>query len=58
MELKAYQFVNLNNIYICFSIRIKTSTNNANDTDHRIITVNNVSVHWIKETEARRLGDL
>ena len=43
------QYINPNNMQLCFQIKVKKNSNNASDIDRDMITVNKFSAHWIKE---------
>lgn len=49
-------YVSPNSIHLCFPIKIKKKSNNANDIDSDMITVNNFFAHWIKEISITRYG--
>ena len=49
-------YVNPANIHLCFPIKIKKKTDNNNDIDNDLITVNNFFAHWIKEISITKYG--
>ena len=48
ITLPANLYINWSNFHICLPIRIRESTNEANDIDANMITVNNFFAHWVK----------
>ena len=46
-------YMNWNSVHICLRIQIKKSTNEANDLDAAMITVNNFFAQWIMETDIK-----
>ena len=50
-------YTNPNSIHICFPIKIKKSTNEANDIGNDLITVNNFFAHFIKEINITHYGN-
>ena len=51
VRLAENQSVNLKIVYLCFPIKIRKSSNIANDIDIEMVIVNNFFAHWIKEIE-------
>ena len=49
-------YVNPNSIHICSPMKIKMSTNESNDIDSDLITVNNFFADLIKEINAKKYG--
>ena len=49
-------YVNPKSIHLCFPMKIKTSTNEANNIDEDLITVNNFFAHLIKEISITKCG--
>ena len=50
-------YTNPNKIHICFPIKIKKATNEANDIGDDLITVNNFFAHLVKEINITRYGN-
>ena len=48
--------INANSIHLCFPMKIKKSSNKANDIDGDMITVNNFFAHLIKEISVNKYG--
>ena len=44
-------------VYLVFPMKIKKSSNVANDLADNVITANNFFAHWIKELDIKRYGD-
>ena len=57
VKLLANLYINWNSVHICFFIKIKSKTNNANNTDAAMIMDNNFFVHWINEIDIKQYGD-
>ena len=57
IQLAANQYMNFHDVHLVFPMRIKRSTNNAQNIDDDEITVNNFLAHWIKEIDIKRYGD-
>ena len=57
IQLSNNEYMNFHNLEIVFPMKIKKKTNDANDLDATLITVNNFFAHWIKEIEIKKLGD-
>ena len=49
--LTSSYYTNPISIHICFPMKIKKATNETNDIDTDLITVNNFIAHLIKETD-------
>ena len=49
-------YVNPNSIYLCFPMKIKKSSNEAQDIDLDLITVNNFFGHLVKEISVTKYG--
>ena len=49
--------MNFDNVYLVFPMKIKKSSNVANDLADDVITVNNFFAHWIRELYIKRYGD-
>ena len=49
--------MNFHNVYLVFPMKIKKSSNVANDLADGAITLNNFFAHWIKELYIKRYGD-
>ena len=54
--LKDNYYVNPYSIHLCFSMKIKKSTNSSSDIDGDLITVNNFFAHLIKEISVTKYG--
>ena len=50
-------YVNPNSMHLCFLMKIKQLSNEANDIDSNLITVNNFFAHLIKEIVVSRYGN-
>ena len=57
IQLSSNQYMNFHNVHLVFPMKIKKSTNVANNLMATDITVNNFFAHWIKEIDIKRLGD-
>ena len=57
IQLSSNQYMNFHNVHLVFPMKIKKSTNVANNLTATDITVNNFFAHWIKEIVIKRLGD-
>ena len=57
IQLSSNQYMNFHNVHLVFPMKIKKSTNVANNLTATDITVNNFFAHWIKEIDIKRLGD-
>ena len=57
IQLSSSQYMNFHNVHLVFPMKIKKSTNVANNLTATDITVNNFFAHWIKEIDIKRLGD-
>ena len=57
IQLSSNQYMNFHNVHLVFRMKIKKSTNVANNLTATDITVNNFFAHWIKEIDIKRLGD-
>ena len=57
IQLSNNEYMNFHNLEIVFPMKIKKKTNDGNDLDATLITVNNFFAHWIKEIEIKKLGD-
>ena len=42
-------YTNLNSLHLCFPMKFKKATNEAQKLEGNVITVNNFFGHWIKE---------
>ena len=49
-------YTNPNSYHLCFPIKTKKLTNDNNDIDNNLITVNKFFAHWVKEINATRYG--
>ena len=49
--------MNFHNVYLLFPMKIKKSSDVANDLADDVKTVNNFFAHWIKELDIKRYGD-
>ena len=49
--------MNFHNLHIVFPLKIKKSTDDYDNLDATLITVNNFFAHWIKEIDIKKLGD-
>ena len=56
IKLTNNQYMNFH-VYLLFPMKIKKSSNVANDLTDDVITVNNFFAHWIKELDIKRYGD-
>ena len=54
--LTANPYTNFNRMHICLPIKVKSKTNNNNDIESGLITINFFH-HWLKEAETKRYGD-
>lgn len=50
-------YTNPNSYHLCFPIKTKKLTNDNNDIDNNLITVNKFFAHWVKEINVTRYGD-
>ena len=57
IQLSSNQYMNFHNVHLVFPMKIKKSTNVANNLTATDITVNNFFAHWTKEIDIKRLGD-
>ena len=57
IKLTNNQYMNFHNVYLVFPMKIKKSSNVANDLPNDVITVNNFFVYWMKELDIKRYGD-
>ena len=57
IQLSNNEYMNFHNLEIVFPMKIKKKTNDGNNLDATLITVNNFFAHWIKEIEIKKLGD-
>ena len=57
IQLSSNQYMNFHNLHLVFPMKIKKSTNVANNLTATDITVNNFFAHWIKEIDIKKLGD-
>ena len=57
IQLSSNQYMNFHNVHLVFPMKIKKSSNVANNLAATEITVNNFFAHWIKEIDIKRLGD-
>ena len=57
IQLSNNEYMNFHNLEIVFPMKIKKKTDDDNDLDATLITVNNFFAHWIKEIEIKKLGD-
>ena len=51
-------YVNPNSMHLCFPMKIKQLSNEANDLDSNLITVNNFFAHLIKEIGVTRCENI
>ena len=57
IQLSSNQYMNFHNLHLVFPLKIKKGTNEANNIDATVITINNFFTHWIKEIDIKKLGD-
>ena len=57
IQLSSNQYMIFHNLYIVFPLKIKKSTDDDDNLDSTLITVNNFFAHWIKEIDIKKLGD-
>ena len=57
IQLSNNQYMNFHNLHLVFPLKIKKSSDNDDNLDATLITVNNFFAHWIKEIDIRKLGD-
>ena len=57
IQLSSNQYMNFRNLHIVFPLKIKKSTDDDDNIDATLITVNNFFAHWIKEIDIKKLGD-
>ena len=57
IQLSSNQYMNFHNVRLVFPMKIKKSTNVANNLAATDITVNNFFAHWIREIDLKSLGD-
>ena len=57
IQLSSNQYLNFHNVHLAFPMKIKKSSNVANNLNATDITVNNLFAHLIKEIDIKRLGD-
>ena len=57
IKLTNNQYMNFHNIDLVFPMKIKKSSNVANDLADDVITVNNFFVRWMKELDIKRYRD-
>ena len=49
--------MNFRNVHLVFPMKIRKSSDNNDNLDVTLITVNNFFAHWIKEIDIKRYGD-
>ena len=57
IQLSNNEYMNFHNLQIVFPMKIKKRTDDDDDLDGTLITVNNFFAHWIKEIDIKKLGD-
>ena len=57
IQLSNNEYVNFHNVHLVFPMKIKKTSNVANDILAGEIAVNNFFAHWIKEIDIKRPGD-
>ena len=57
IQLSNNEYMNFHNLEIVFPMKIKKKTDDDDELDATLITVNNFFAHWIKEIEIKKLGD-
>ena len=57
IQLSNNQYMNFHNLHLVFPLKIKKSSDNDDNLDATLKTVNNFFAHWIKEIDIRKLGD-
>ena len=57
VKLTNNQYINFHNVHLVFPMKIEKSSDNNDDLDATLITVNNFFAHWIKEIDVKRYGD-
>ena len=57
IKLTNNQCMNFHNVHLVFPMKIKKSSNNNDDLDTTLITINNSFAHWIKEIDIKRYSD-
>ena len=57
VKLTNNQYINFHNVHLVFPLKIKKSSDNNDDLDATLTTVNNFFAHWIKEIDVKRYGD-
>ena len=53
IQLNSNQYMNFHNLHIVFPLKIKKSTDDDDNIDATLITVNNFFTHWIKEIDIK-----
>ena len=57
IQLSNNEYMNFHNLEIVFPMKIKKKTDDDDDLDANLMTVNNFFAHWIKEIDIKKLGD-
>ena len=57
IQLSNNEYMNFHNLEIVFPMKIKKKTDDDDDLDATLMTVNNFFAHWIKEIDIKKLGD-
>ena len=57
IQLSNNEYMNFHNLQIVFPMKIKKKTDDDDDLDATLMTVNNFFAHWIKEIDIKKLGD-
>ena len=57
IQLSNNEYMNFHDVHLVFPLKIKKSSNVANNLNAGDITVNNFFAHWIKEIDIKKLGD-
>ena len=57
IQLSSNQYMNFHNLHIVFPLKIKKSTDDDDNLDATLITLNNFFAHQIKEIDIKKLGD-
>ena len=57
IQLSNNEYMNFHNLQLVFPMKIKKKTDDDDDLDATLITVNNFFAHWIREIDIKKLGD-
>ena len=57
IQLSNNEYMNFHNLQLVFPMKIKKKTDDDDNLDATLITVNNFFAHWIREIDIKKLGD-